>query len=161
MKGLAPTLELWNELKRTKNYHFKKATLTICSPGYDAIDPKLLEGAKDVRIYQGLSPAGMQELLAASDGIFMVSTYPETFGIVFHQCEVAGKPSRVLRAHGNADALDEVLATPDSTFDNADEYVKAFECDYGGISPNDYRISTHIGRWLEVLGLKQQKETAA
>lgn len=167
MKGLAPTLQLWAELKK-KAYHFKKATLTITSPGYDEIDPELLKGAKDVRVMTGLSPAGMQQLLAASDGIFMVSTYPETFGIVFHQCEIAGKPAWVLRAHPNDDALTTTLANP-WTVDasNADELLEKISgFDRTGAahdlhSAKDFRISTHIDAWIEVLGLKQSKENAA
>jgi hypothetical protein len=54
MKGLAPTLELWRELKRSKSYHWRKAELVVCSPGYDAIDPKLLEGCRDVVVHHGL-----------------------------------------------------------------------------------------------------------
>lgn len=161
MKGLAPTLQLWNELKK-KSYHFKKATLTITSPGYDEIDRKLLEGAKDVSVMTGLSPAGMQQLLAASDGIFMVSTYAETFGIVFHQCEIAGKPVRVLRAHPNDDALSETLSNINGICSSADEMHEEFQHDDPGpIEAHDYRVSTHIDAWIEVLGLKQSKENAA
>ena len=110
----------------------------------------------------GLSPAGMQQLLAASDGIFMVSTYPETFGIVFHQCELAGKPVRVLRAHPNKDALNETLANINGLCSSADDLLAEIaHDDPGPIEAHDYRVSAHIDAWIDVLGLKQMKENAA
>lgn len=159
MKGLAPTLELWRELKREKSYHWKRAELVVCSPGYDAIDPKLLEGCKDVTIQHGLSPMGMQALLSASDGVFMVSTFPETFGIVFHQAEIAGKPAYVLRAHGNRDALDTTLANPFTVVDRQggdeiDAFVENIEDEARGLMrpAHDFRVSTVLPLWLDVLG---------
>lgn len=154
MKGLPQTLELWRELKRSKAYHWRKATLTVCSPGYDSIDPKLLEGCKDVIVQHGLSPAGMQVLLAASDGIFMVSTFPETFGIVFHQAEIAGKPAYVLRAHGNRDALDTTLANPETVVDrDTQAFVDMIEAGAEMRPAKDFCVSTVLPQWLDVLGL--------
>jgi hypothetical protein len=160
LKGLAPTLELWRELKREKGYHWKKAQLVVCSPGYDAIDPRLLEGVKDVVVQHGLSPMGMQALLSASDGVFMVSTYPETFGIVFHQAEIAGVPAYVLRAHGNADALDTTLANPEMVVDRrngeeVEEFVSLVEDPFDApLKPaHDFSVSAVLPQWLDVLGL--------
>lgn len=160
LKGLAPTLELWRELKRAKGYHWKKAQLVVCSPGYDAIDPKLLEGCKDVVVQHGLSPMGTQALLSASDGVFMVSTFPETFGIVFHQAEIAGKPAYVLRAHGNRDALDTTLANQETIVDRQggdelERFVEIIETD--ACEPmrpaHDFSVSAVLPQWLDVLGL--------
>lgn len=160
MKGLEPTLALWKQIKANKVPHFKRATLTVTSPGYDQINPKWLEGAKDVEVVTGLSPAGMQELLADSDGIFMASTYPETFGIVFHQCEVARKPARVLQLHRRKDALWETMTTLDQMFErsspslfaNADEFVASFDDDESPIAYN-FGVSATMPHWLKVLGL--------
>jgi hypothetical protein len=153
MKGLEPTLKLWSELKRTKHPHFKRATLTVTSPGYDAINPKWLEGAKDVEVVTGLSPAGMQQLLADSDGIFMVSTYPETFGIVFHQCELAGKPAHVLQLHKHEDALYETLGRLDTLFTETTPFVDSFGYPSQPWPARDFSVSTILPLWLEVLGL--------
>jgi len=161
MKGLEPTIALWNELKRTKSYHFKKATLTITSPGYDSFDPKLLDGAKDVRVYHGLSPAGMQVLLGASDGLFMVSTYPETFGIVMAQAEIAGVHAHVLQLHGQTDALHTTLANPDTLFRESAAFVASFGQPLPTRPAHDYRVSTHLPAWIDVLGLTKQQEIAA
>jgi hypothetical protein len=153
MKGLEPTLALWKQLKQAKVAHFKRATLTVTNPGYDAINPEWLKGVRDVEVVGGLSPAGMQELLADSDGIFMASTFPETFGIVFHQCELAGKPARVLQLHRHKDALWEVLAL-DSLFVDPNTFVASFDDNLDWpIETNDYRVSTVLPKWLEVLGL--------
>jgi hypothetical protein len=156
MKGLEPTLALWKQIKSAKVPHFKRATLVVTSPGYDSIDPKWLEGAKDVEVVTGLSPAGMQSLLEDSSGIFMVSTYPETFGIVFHQCELAGKPAHVLQAHRQKDALGETLSRPDLMFTDPNAFVESFDTciepsqDW---KPNDFSVSAVLPRWLDVLGL--------
>lgn len=159
MKGLEPTMALWRELKRTKNYPFKRATLTITSPGYDSFDPKLLEGAPDVRVYHGLSPAGMQVLLSASDGLFMVSSFPETFGIVMAQAEIAGVPAHVLQVHGQTDALHMTLANL-TLFTEPAPFVASFGAELELLPARDYRISTHLPSWLSVLGLKQQEKAA-
>jgi hypothetical protein len=161
MKGLEPTIALWRELKRAREKHFRKAELIVTSPGYDAIDPKLIEGVKDVRVVTGLSPAGMQQLLAGSDGIFMASTYPETFGIVFAQCEAAGKPARVLQLHGQEDALVTTLNHATVRGDVA-AFVQSFDVRLD-VTPRDFRVSTHIDSWIDALGLDrpQPKERAA
>lgn len=152
-------MALWRELKRTKNYPFKRATLTITSPGYDSFDPKLLEGAPDVRVYHGLSPAGMQVLLSASDGLFMVSSFPETFGIVMAQAEIAGVPAHVLQVHGQTDALHTTLANL-TLFTEPAPFVASFGAELELLPARDYRISTHLPSWLSVLGLKQQEKAA-
>lgn len=158
LKGLEPTLKLWREVQKT--YHFKKATLTICSPGYDAPAPHLFEGLKNVSMYNGLSPAGMQMLLAASDGIFMVSTFPETFGIVQHQCELAGKPARILQTHGEIDALHTTLAVTENIYTEASPFVHSFEGEQPEPKHHDFSVKTHLGKWLEVLQIEQTKEKA-
>lgn len=164
MKGLAPTLELWRALKADKSYHWKRAELVVCSPGYDSIDPKLLEGCKDVVVQHGLSPAGMQALLSASDGIFMVSTYAETFGIVFHQAEIAGKPAYVLRTHGNRDALDTTLANPETVVDrDVESFVRNIEENVTAFSwrkAHDFSVSAVLPQWLDVLGLATKEKAA-
>lgn len=156
MKGLEPTLALWRQIKSAKISHFKRATLVVTSPGYDSINPKWLEGAKDVEVVTGLSPAGMQSLLEDSNGIFMVSTYPETFGIVLHQCEVAGKPARVLQVHRAKDALHETLSRPDLLFTDPNAFVESFDTRIEPSQdwkPNDFSVSAVLPRWLDVLGL--------
>jgi hypothetical protein len=152
MKGLEPTLALWQQLKAAKVAHFKRATLTVTSPGYDAINPEWLKGVRDVEVVTGLSPAGMQELLADSDGIFMVSTFPETFGIVFHQCELAGKPARVLQLHRQRDALHDTLSAA-SVFVSPNNFAEAFEGGGHVATDRDYRVSTVLPQWIDVLGL--------
>lgn len=153
MKGLEPTLALWKQIKAAKVQHFKRATLVVTSPGYDAINPKWLEGARDVEVVNGLSPAGMQSLLLEdSSGIFMVSTYPETFGIVFHQCELAGKPARVLQAHRQKDALGETLARPETLYTDANAFVDSFGGSFDAAA-NNFSVSAVMPMWLDVLGL--------
>jgi hypothetical protein len=152
MKGLEPTLALWQQLKAAKVPHFKRATLTVTSPGYDAISPEWIKGVRDVEVVTGLSPAGMQDLLADSDGIFMVSTFPETFGIVFHQCELAGKPARVLQLHRQRDALHDTLSAA-SVFVSPNNFAEAFEGGGHVATDRDYRVSTVLPQWIDVLGL--------
>lgn len=155
LKGLQPTLELWRALKASRSKFWRRATLTVTSPGYDRINHEWLKNTPGVEIRTGLSPAGMQTLLGASDGIFMVSTFPETFGIVFHQAEIAGVPAYVLRVHGQEDALETTLANPQTLFEHPDTMVSHIENgDCLPLKPaKDFSVSTILPQWLDVLGI--------
>ena len=161
LKGLEPTLTLWGELKRNK-YEFKKATLIVTSPGYDAPEFDKLRATPGVVYEQQQTLGDMQMRLASSDGIFMVNTLPETFGCVQTMAEIAGRPCWALCLNGPG-ALREVLANPWSVHTNPQEFVEAIsESKWPEIKPSrDYRMSTLLPQWLNVLGIEQQKEQAA
>jgi hypothetical protein len=161
LKGLKETLQFWAELKRN-HYSFKRATLIVTSPGYDAPEFDTLRDTPGV-VYQQLKTQGdVMQRLSDSDGIFMVNILPETFGCIQHMCEMTGRPVWALCANGPG-ALQEVLANPWSIHTDANEFVAAIAGTWPEIKPaNDYRMSTLLPQWLDVCGFSnKQKEIAA
>lgn len=153
LKGLAPTITLWAELKRHK-YEFKKATLIVTSPGYDSPEFDKLRDTPGVVYEQQQTLGDMQMRLANSDGIFMVNALPETFGCVQTMAEIAGRPCWALCLNG-AGALPEVLANPWSVHADPQKFVDAISAPkWPALTPaRDYRMSTLLPQWLDVLGL--------
>lgn len=152
LKGLKETLQLWSELKRN-HYSFKKAKLIVTSPGYDAPELDQLRDTPGVVYEQQKTQGDMMMRLANSDGIFMVNVLPETFGCVQTMCEIAGRPCWAMCINGPG-ALREVLANPWSIHTNINEFIEAIaKPTWPEMAPaRDYRISTLLPQWLEVLG---------
>jgi hypothetical protein len=161
LKGLEPTLQLWGELKRNK-YMFKKATLIVTSPGYDAPEFDKLRNTPGVIYEQQQTLGDMQMRLANSDGIFMVNTLPETYGCVQAMAEIAGRPAWCACVNG-AGALKEALANTWSVHTDPGEFVAAICAPkWPDMLPaKDVRMSTLLPQWLDVLGFAKQKEQAA
>ncbi len=161
LKGLAPTLQLWGELKRNK-YMFKKATLIVTSPGYDSPEFDKLRDTPGVVFEQQRTLGDMQMRLANSDGIFMVNTLPETYGCVQAMAEIAGRPAWCICLNG-AGALKEALANTWSVHTDPAEFVDAIcQPKWPEMKPaKDVRMSTLLPQWLDVLGLSNQQKDAA
>jgi len=161
LKGLAPTLMLWGELKRN-HYAFKKSTLIVTSPGYDSPEFEQLKNTPGVIYEQQKTLGDMMMRIASSDGLFQVNSLPETFGCVHVMAEIIGRPAWVVCAQGPG-ALREVLANPWTIHTDPKEFVEAMSAkEWPKLAPaRDYRMSTLLPQWLDVLGLKQQKEIAA
>jgi len=157
---------LWSQLRHT--YAFKKATLIVTSPGYDAPEFEQLRQTPGVVFEQQRTQGDMMMRLADSDGIFMVNTLPETFGCVQTMAEIAGRPCWALcgrldhntgQVHfGSEEAtggLREVLANPWSI--HTDPVMFAQEISkpkWPALEPaRDYRMSKLLPQWLDVLGL--------
>jgi len=160
LKGLEPTLQLWGELKRHKS-EFSQAKLIVTSPGYDSPQFDKLRSTPGVVFEQPQTLGDMQMRLANADGIFMVNLLPETFGCVQTMAEIAGRPCWALCLNGPG-ALREVLANPWSVHTDPQQFVAAIsQPKWPKVAPaRDYRMSTVLPRWLDVLGLKA-KEAAA
>lgn len=161
IKGLEPTLTLWGQLKRN-HYAFKKASLVVTSPGYDSPEFEKLKNTPGVIYEQQRTLGDMMNRIADSDGLFQVNVLPETFGCVHVMAEIVKRPAWVLCLNG-VGALQEVLSNPWTIHTNADAFVEAI-----AISPwpklepaRDYRMSTLLPQWLDVLGLQHKKEMAA
>ncbi len=161
IKGLAPTLTLWRELKKN-SYAFKKATLIVTSPGYDSPDFDQLRDTPGVIYEQQKTLGDMMTRIANSDGLFQVNVLTETFGCVHVMAEIVKRPAWVLCTNGPG-ALKEVLANPWSIHTEPNEFVKAIEQnEWPEVIPaRDYSMATLLPQWLDALGLKQRKEIAA
>jgi hypothetical protein len=153
-KGLRETLMLWATLKKNA-YMFKRAKLIVLSPGYDRPDD--LEAVKKipgVEWREGLTQAQVQDLLAnEADALLTVNSYPETFGVVHAQAEIACRPSMV-RHLKEPGALTETLASP-TVYSDDHEFLAALTAKTLPVPlpAKDYRASRVIEQWLEVLGL--------
>lgn len=161
LKGLAPTLQLWGELRRNK-YEFKKATLIVTSPGYDSPEFEQLRATPGVVFEQQQTLGEMQMRLANSDGIFMVNALPETFGCVQTMAEIAGRPCWALCINGPG-ALREVLANPWSIHTDPKAFVDAIsKPQWPEVKPaRDYRMSKLLPQWLDLLGFEQEEKSVA
>ena len=142
---MEPTLSLWDSLKN--NYFFKKAELTILSPGYDNIPESTLK-MKRVRVVGGLGFKDMLAEIASSKSMFYVNTMPETFGISPVMAEIVGTTPNVLCLNG-AGALSEVLATP-AVVSDTELFIK--NCSSLVVSePKNFRASKIMNDWMEIL----------
>lgn len=159
LKGLIPTLMLWGELKRN-HYAFKKATLIVTSPGYDAPEFDKLKETPGVVYEQQKTLGDMIMRIANSDGLFQFNALPETFGCVHVMAEIVKRPAWIICSDQGPGALREVLANPWTIHTNPKEFVEAVaERDWPEIAPaHDYRMSKLLPQWLDVLGLTQPKE---
>lgn len=157
LKGLVQTLQLWGQLRKNK-YEFSKATLIITSPGYDSPEMDKLRDMPGVIYEQQPDLASMQNRIANSDGLFQVNALPETFGCVHVMAEIARRPAWVFCLNGPG-ALREVLANPWSIHSDVNEFVEAIsKPEWPDIAPaKDYRMTTLLPQWLEVLGLNKPK----
>ncbi len=156
IKGLAPTLMLWGELKRN-HYAFKKATLIVTSPGYDAPEFDQLRQTPGVVYQQEKTLGDMMTRIANSDGLFQVNALPETFGCVHVLAEIVGRPAWVLCTQGPG-ALREVLANPWTIHEDPKKFVDSVaQSKWPTLAPaRDYRMTTLLPQWLDLLGLKQK-----
>ncbi len=157
LKGLAPTLTLWREVKKT--YAFKRAKLIVTSPGYDSPELNQLRDTPGVIYEQQRTLGDMMTRIANSDGLFQVNSLPETFGCVHVMAEIVGRPAWVLCTQG-VGALREVLANPWSIHDDANDFVAAVsKPKWPSIAPaRDYSMNTLLPQWLDVLGFANQKQ---
>ena len=162
LKGLVPTLMLWGELKRN-HYAFKKATLIVTSPGYDTPEFDKLKDTPGVVYEQQKTLGDMMMRIANSDGLFQFNALPETFGCVHVMAEIVKRPAWIVCSEAGPGALKEVLANPWTVHTNPKEFVEAVaQKTWPALVPaRDYRMTTLLPQWLDVLGLKQQKEQAA
>lgn len=158
LKGLVPTLMLWGELKRN-HYAFKKATLIVTSPGYDAPEFDKLKDTPGVVYEQQKTLGDMMMRIANSDGLFQFNALPETFGCVHVMAEIVGRPAWIVCSEAGPGALKEVLANPWTVHTNPKEFVDAVaQKTWPALAPaRDYRMTTLLPQWLDVLGLKQKE----
>ena len=162
MKGLIPTLMLWGELKRN-HYAFKKATLIVTSPGYDHPDFDKLKDTPGVVYEQQPTLGDMMNRIANSDGLFQFNAMPETFGCVHVMAEIVNRPAWIICGESGPGALREVLANPWTVHTTPKEFVEAVaEKKWPDLAPaRDYRMTTLLPQWLDVLGLNKQQQSEA
>lgn len=153
LKGLQETINLFGDLRKLPA--FKNATLDVCCPAYSA------PGGIEVHGVRYLGSLGFRDLVSAYQKhrhLLHVSTFPETFGIAHVLAEVLGLCPIVMQSRGT-DALTEVLNSRTVTADT--ETFKSFvmQLSIGAQSlrpsePKDYRASTIIEQWLDLIGVR-------
>jgi len=153
MKGLKDTISFFKTMK--KDYFFKKAELTILSPGYDSPDKETLADKK--LVFKGALPfQDVVKELASSNAMLYVNTMPETFGISPVIAEIVGATPFVLFTQ-HAGALPEVLnsdhimSNPELMYEHLVEFSK--NPGQARVEAKDFRSSKIMPLWRELLGV--------
>ncbi len=151
-KGLDETVNFWKILK--KEYAFKKSELVVLSPGYDQPSKEAIDGKI---IFKGAMPFyDTVREISSSNAMLYVNKLPETFGISPVLAEILQCPPFVLCLN-QPGALLETLNTPYVT-NNQEQYFQ-WLLDFSKnpnkyiSSPKDYKTSTIMPMWREVLGV--------
>jgi hypothetical protein len=149
-KGTDETLRAWAKIRK----RLPGCELHVGSPYShppDAAERCVFAGAKWIGT---LSPTAVVSALSTAEAVFRVCTRPETFGVADAIAEVVGARVHCLCTNGKGGAVD-VLASPYLTEGDAFEQnvIMAHE-KWPTELPTpraDYRASTIIKRWEEVL----------
>ncbi len=154
VKGLAQTLQYFQSMRKTKEY--RKATLKVLNPGYDLPRGIDIEG---VTFLGALPFKRVVEEMQTCRSMLMTSTFPETFGIVQVLAEVLGLNVFVHQSAGK-DALSEVCNSSGIThdphkFNTAISLFATNPQEWKPVKSKDFRVSTILPRWLDVLGLER------
>jgi hypothetical protein len=147
-KGTAQTIGAWAHMRQ----RLKGCTLAVGSPYShppDAADWCAFNGIKWLGT---LSPLGVVDALSTAEAVFRVCTAPETFGVADAIAEVVGTRVHGLFLHGMGASRD-VLSSPWLTGDSRDFEAGVVSAIGSGpaVPRGDYRVSTVIKRWEEVL----------
>ena len=148
-KGTPQTLAMWARLRS----RLKGCTLSVGSPYSHPDDAAEQCAFHGVKWLGTLTPMGVVNVLSTAEAVFRVCTAPETFGVADAIAEMVGARVHCLCTNG-VGAAREVLASPVCTDVRAFEYDVArwVGVDLPPIRPvADYRVSTVIKRWEEVL----------
>ncbi len=152
IKGLPSTVECFKELKKT--YFFKKHELSVLSPGYDDPHAEILKKNK-VHFAGSLPFSDVVKNIARSGSMLYVNDFPETFAISPVMAEILGCNVFVYCTKGIG-ALNETLNTPLVT-DNKEQFWNSL-MEFGKnsnsmpkVKANDYRVSTIIKKWLDLV----------
>jgi len=153
LKGLNLTLECWERLRMDSRVR-PGSELRICHPGYDSPDGAKVKATPGVRALGSLPFEQVVWELASSAGLFYANVFPETFCIVAALAEAVGTRVHVWQSHPAGGAVQETVSSPvASTFE---EFKDGFLGAYGTLrpppEPKDFRMSTVLKRWLEILG---------
>ena len=146
-KGTDATLRLWQELKLP-------GELTVGSPYGAPPDAAVRCMRAGARWVGQLGPAQVVAVLASSEAVFRVCERPETFGVTDAIAEVLGCRVHALFTNGYGASKD-VISMSFAT-DSPQEFRKM--CEWGPSFKHegktaDYRASTLLPRWREVMGL--------
>ena len=155
-KGTDETLDLWARLSR--RYYPDLGTLSVGSP-YGAPPDALERCHRAGASWLGqLTPKQIVRALGSARGVFRVCKRPETFGVTDAIAEALGTHVHCLCTNGFG-AAKSVLVSPYVT-DSAEDFEGGVVTrathyqDEGRMpKPKDYRVSTVMPQWLEVLGL--------
>jgi tetratricopeptide (TPR) repeat protein len=170
LKGLTATLDTWSAI-RSRHPEMVKAELHITTPGYDKPDLNHIARTPGARYLGDLQSDKVERLLRASAGMFFVNTFPETFCLAAVLAEAVGCRTHIL-VGAEAGAIPWTVRSPLVTSD-AGEFEKEFVDYYTAdpniqdlyftkhpgllVKPHDFRMSTIMPKWLEVLGLEDAK----
>ncbi len=159
MKGLKETLAYFQSMRKTKE--FKKAALKVLNPGYDT--PKGIE-VEGVEFLGALPFRRVVEEMQSCRSMLMVSVFKETFGIVQVLAEVLGLNVFVHQSTGQ-DALSEVCNSGGVNqnavvFNNIVGSFANKPQDFVPVAAKDFRVSSIVPKWLDVLGLSVAADKA-
>lgn len=153
LKGLDATLSAWRELHMDKAMAHTR--LSVCTPGYDPVDAESL-AKQGVRFLGSLPFRQVVDEIAASAGLFFVNTWTETFSIVAALAEALHRRTHILCA-SDPGALPTTINSPLLTGDR-DTFLRQFreaakdpKNPRWYAEPKDYRVSSVLAQWLELL----------
>ena len=162
MKGFEATVELWCAMK-DRHPAMRNTELVIVSPGWG--EPRALTAAErkaKIRLAGNPDPETYRRWIARAEGLFLVSTMPETFGCAAALAERAGTRTHILCRAGLGGLSEAVQDTGYIT-----EIESAFEANFiTALSvphhepkplPN-LQPTTLIDRWADVLHVNGSRQ---
>ena len=147
-KGTPQTLAMWARLRS----RLKGCTLSVGSPYSHPDDAAEQCAFHGVKWLGTLTPMGVVNVLSTAEAVFRVCTAPETFGVADAIAELVGTRVHCMCVHGTGAARD-VLSSPWVTEDWAAFGSGVVSAIGSGpaVPRGDYRVSTVIKKWEEVL----------
>ena len=158
VKGWDATLAMWKGL-RSRHPELREAELHVTTPGYDQPTDDGSWAAHRVYWAGVIPPKQLAAFMADAAGLVYVNTFPETFCAVAAIAEAVGCQCHILLA-GSSEGAIRTTTQGGTVTSYPEQFEREFVELYNGIltvenaPPNDFRVSSVIPRWLEVLGLE-------
>lgn len=162
VKGLHETVSLWQEF-RTRYPDLADACLYVISSGYDSPD-EIVGKDSSIIVTPVLNDVELDRHIATSEGLFVVNTFPETFGLTAAMAEARGVRTHILCRNGKG-ALEDTVRSPLVTEDPKDfeeKFIQALGLRHPRSHPfannprfyslpRDYSNATLLPQWIDLL----------
>jgi hypothetical protein len=147
-KGTMQTMAAWAKIRRL----LKGCTLSVGSPYSHPEDAAERCAFMGVRWLGTLSPLAVVDALSTAEAVFRVCVAPETFGVADAIAELVGARVHCWCQNG-AGAAPDVLSSPIALDEEGfrQDVMRWKGTMQRGAPKGDYRVSTVIKRWEEVL----------
>jgi len=142
IKGLRPTLEMWNRIK------YPGARLHVFSPGYEPTSKSEVEIDSSILFEDSVPTSVLIAKMHTCAGMVFVNTYPEMFGLAPVLAEGCGCRMHVLYGT-HPGALPEVLSSTLPTSDPT-EFMMRFAQERLNPSPQPPPKDFSIERWIPI-----------